>query len=442
MICFNNISPKINPKSYLKKRLEKLLTSFPKKEQSAVIGEFTEQPNTLPLLMPVDDGFEKNSHISETKNSFKEQYPLFDKETIWSEEILVCYTSKSFAEKGTFFIKQKTNFAEVYFQIPNITLTDGQVVSSSEIQKSLNADTNLKQIVTFIPVWALTLGKALGEKLLSTVGTMAWEKIRKDVLKQSDLPDYFQEVYGEIRSIVSFAFQEHYLKEVRDLAAKFELAINNYNNLGRNEADFIIVKNIGLDLITKSKSLGTSGNFHYAEAALLHIMTLQESYKRLVEKGAEANELQKARTFISDSAERLSADITRKHKELFDLRMSKISGEPFKYFPAVDSPVPIRNIGGVKGGAFDADGTFCYSLLGPMNMFKDEENMFWNSMYYDLKWEFNFGGFTAHSWNWVNKNLQTYRKEIEKETLESLKSLPEIADKLKQLSAKPIPDGQ
>ena len=447
MIYFQRISDNINSKDYLNKRLEKFLNSFPPEQQSLVLKGLAEADGNgvLPHFVPVRElagaiAAAEEEAVVVTKKAAEEMFPLTPNEQIEDEELCALMMSRSGIEKASLFLLQTTNFAQTFIQVPDMMVKDGRITSISETDPALSIEQDIiaesaAAAVNAVPVWALALAKQLGQKLLEYAGAAIWDVVRKEVLGQTDLPSYYEQVYAEIREIVSSAFQEHYIKEVKDLASKFEHAMDYYNHMGRKEIDFLTVKDTSFDLITKSNSLGLPGTFHYAEASILHIMTLQEGYKRLVEEGAKPEELQKSKDYISRLASQFSDNVTTKHKLLVEARMATINTEPFAYYGFSDSPKSPRTIGGVKEGVYDYDGTFLYSCAPVQNMFKDDTNGFWNSMYYHLLEEIKDPG---HSWRWVNNNLQRYRQQIYNETLSELSSLLDVAERLRQLAAKPV----
>lgn len=433
MIYLQSISENVDAEKYLRKRMENLLSSFPEDQRALLINGFVNPSadGVIPHFVPADGFADASAGMEEAKKMIDEALPLADDEEIESEELFTILTSGSEPEASLLFLRQKTNFAQIFINVPDkFALTERVVADEEEFAPPL-ADESAA-LVAAVPVWALALAKELGQKLLTMIGTAIWDKVRKDILKQTDLPSYFEEVYAEIRNIVASAFQENYLKEVKDLAYKFAQTIDYYNNMGKKETDFLIVKDTSFDLITKSNALGSAGAFHYAEATILHIMTLQEGYRRLAEEGAKPEELVKAKNYITETAAQFALNVRAKHKTLLAERMATISGAPFSYFKDTSSPLPGRRIGGIREGVYDTDGSFLYACAPVQNMFKDETNGFWNSMYFHLFVEAanNF----KHSWTCVNNNLQNYRQAIENQTLEELKPLLEVADRLENLS--------
>lgn len=427
MIYFRSISENINAEDYLNNRLEKLLSAFPDEQRSLLLQGFA-NPDTDGVtahFVPADELDGAPEAIAAAKDTVEESFPLASDEQVESEELYKLLTNRSEPAPALLFLRQKTNFAQTFIQVPGKVALDGRIVAASEIEPVEPVEQTSADLVAVVPVWALALAKELGQKLLQMVGTAVWDKVRKDVLGQTDLPDYYEQVYAEMRQIVASAFQANYLKEVKDLAEKFAMTMDYYNNMGKKETDFLTVKNTSFDLITKSNALGSPGAFHYAEATILHIMTLQEGYKRLLAEGASAETLAKAKNYITEMAIQFALNVRAKHKTLLAERMATISEAPYKWFAFTDSPVPGRTIGGVREGVHDTDGKFLYSCAPIQNMFKDKTNDFWHSMFFTL---------SDYSWNWVNKNLQSYRKAIESQTLEELSPLLEVADRLQNIA--------
>lgn len=151
-----------------------------------------------------------------------EALPLADDEKIESEQMFTILTNSAEPKASLLFLRQKTNFAQIFINVPGkFALTERISANGGEFATPIGDDSD-----ALVAVWALALAKELGQKLLTMVGTAIWDKVRKDVLKQTDLPTYFEEVYAEMRKIVASAFQEHYLKQVKDLASKFAQTID------------------------------------------------------------------------------------------------------------------------------------------------------------------------------------------------------------------------
>jgi hypothetical protein len=434
MIYFQSISENVNAEDYLSNRLEKFLSAFPHEQRSAVLHGFAnpDAGGVTPHFIPAGALDGAPEAIAAAKDTVEESFPLASGERVESEELYTLLTNGSDLGAALLFLRQKTSFAQTFMQIPGRVALDGRIVASSEIEPRAPVGETSGEIVAVVPVWALALAKELGQKLLQMAGTAVWDAVRKQVLKQTDLPTYFEEVYAEMRQIVASAFQASYLKEVKDLAEKFALTMDYYNNMGKKETDFLIVKNTSFDLITKSNTLGSPGAFHYAEATILHIMTLQEGYKRLVAEGAKPEDLVKAKDYIAEMAIQFAFNVKAKHKALLAERLATISSEPFAYYSFSDSPQPGRTIGGVREAVYDSDGTYLYSCAPVQNMFKDNTNGFWNSMYFNVLTEAGAG--FKHSWTWVNNNLQSYKKAIESQTLEELSPLLDVVERLKNIA--------
>ncbi|MCD9189631.1 MAG: hypothetical protein LUM44_24720 [Pyrinomonadaceae bacterium] len=435
MIYLQSISEDVNAENYLHGRMENLLGNFPEDQRKMLIQGFANPSadGIMPHFVLADEVAGASVEMTSAKKMIAEALPLADGEEIESEELFTLMTNRSEPQAALLFLRQKTNLAQIFINVPGkFAVTEQITANEDEFAPTLADDSDA--LVAAVPVWALALAKELGQKLLSMIGTAIWDKVRKDVLKQTDLPSYFEQVYAEIRTIVASAFQENYIKEVKDLAFKFAQTIDYYNNMGKKETDFLIVKDTSFDLITKSNALGSAGAFHYAEATILHIMTLQEGYRRLADEGANPEDLAKAKKYIAETAAEFALNVRAKRKTLLDERMATISSAPFAYFKDTSSPLPGRKIAGVREGAHDPDGSFVYACAPVQNMFRDETTGFWNSMYFHLFVE-AFEDF-KHSWKWVNNNLQNYRQAIENQTSEELKPLLNVADRLDNL-AKP-----
>lgn len=433
MIYVQSISSQTDAEAYLSHRLGKLLEPFPQEQRAEVLRGLATPgaAAALPHFVPAGELAGASDAIAQARALSGESFPLVSGEQIQEEELFAVLVGRPDVEGAPLFLRQTTNFAQAFIQVPQRVVKGGAIVPASGMAPSAQADAS----VAAVPVWALALAKQLGQKLLEYAGSAIWDVVRKEVLHQTDLPSYYEEVYAEIRKIIASAFQEHYLKEVKDLAAKFEHAMSYYNNMGRKESDFIIVKDTSFDLITKSNSLGLPGTYHYAEASVLHVMTLQEGYRRLLEEKASSDELRKAKRYISEMATQFADNIKVKHDGMVDARMATISTKPYPNTSFLSSPDNVRTIGGVREGVYDFDGTFSYACAPIQNMFRDETNGFFNAMYFHLVHEILDRG---HSWRWVNDHLQKYRPAIHAQTLEELQCLLDVAQRLRELAAKPV----
>ncbi len=436
MIILHHISQKIVREDYLKSKLENLLKIFPEDQQDSVLKALSEPPinSPIPHFSKADDSLVTDivkSNISEVSSRF----PMILNESLEEEELCILLQESSNTEELTLYLRQKTNFSEIYLEISNRT-NDKEAISTMDTS-SLDALETLETNVV-IPIWALSLAKMLGSALLEAAASHVWDKVKKDVLGQTGLPDYYEEVYAEIRRIVSFAFNQHYLKEVQDLTAKFSVTMEHYNNMGRLEGDLLIVKNTSFDLIIKSNSLGSPGAFHYAEACILHIMTLQESYLKLVESGTSPKDLAKARKYISKMATVFAENVVTKRNNLLIERMNRIDKEPFFDVSPSWNPQPGRTIHGIREGGYRDDGVRFDGPVGPgRNKFNDSDNNFWLSMHFDWQREIWNPG---HSWKWANNKLKSYSKSTNIATINQIQPLLEVAQHLRNLAEKPVGD--
>ena len=438
MIYFQSIVDDVDTTEYIGTRLDKFLEAVSHDQRATLLHRFTLPgiDGGLPHFLPTDNPEGADEAIAAARETAK-LFPMTQSEQIVEEELCVLWPPFPESSNGNgtdgppLYLRQRTNFAEVFIEVPNRN-TNG----SEETAPEVGAVEETAEPEAAIPVWALTLAKTLGTHILQAAASYVWDKVRKEVLGQTDLPDYYQEVYAEIRRIVAYAFDQHYLKEVRDLAHKFDMTMVHYNNMGRSEADFHIVKNTSFDLITKSNALGSPGAFHYAEATILHIMTLQEGYKRLVEAGASPEQLAKSKKYISDMARQFADNVTVKRNNLLTERMARISTEPFFRVTPDWNPNPGRTIAGVREGGHRDDGFRGDGPVGPFhNRFEDSDNGFWNSMWFNHWREI---GSPGHSWNWVNGNLQRYRGFIHNQTVAEIQPLLDVAQRLRDLAAKPV----
>lgn len=433
MIYFQSISEHVDSENYLNHRLEKLLNALPQEQRDQVLRGLagTGAGAVLPHFVPAGELQGAAEAASEARKAAEEHFPLTSGEQVQAEELCAVLVGRASMEGTPLFLRQTTNFAQSFVQVPGRVVKDGAIVDASELQLPPQAEAP----VAVVPAWALALAKTLGQKLLQHLGTAVWDVVRKEVLHQTDLPTYYEQVYAEIRQIIASAFQEHYIKEVKDLAARFEHAMSYYNNMGRKEIDFLTVKDTSFDLITKSNSLGLPGTFHYAEASVLHVMTLQEGYRRLAEEHGTPDQLEKAKRYISEMARQFADNIVAKHGLLLVARMATISSAPYPNTSFLSAPDNVRTIGGVREGVYGEDGRFSYACAPIQNMFRDDTNGFFNAMYFHLIVEAFDPG---HSWRWVDGHLQQYRQAIHDLTLVELRPLLDVAERLRELADKPV----
>lgn len=419
MIYFDTLALGVDPTEYAKQRLKNLPdTTLP------VV-------DAVPLLVAAGDLEGAAETVAMVRKAAAELFPLAPGERMESEELLALLNAAD-RDGASLLLRQTTNFARTSIPVPERVVSGNRIV---EGRPDSVAEDRAVETAAVVPAWALALAKQLGQKLLEQLGSALWDVVRKEVLGKTDLPSYYVEVYDELRRIVASAFDAHYLREVQDLTTKFADTMSYYNNMGRKEVDFLLVKNTSFDLITKSNRLGFPGAFHYAEASVLHVMTLRESYKRLIEEKKSPDELKASKAYISSLCTQFADNVTIKHGQLLAARMATISREPFQHhWTVTNSPVPGRTIGGVREGVFDQDAVFLYSCAPVQNMFRDSTNGFWNSMYFHL---FKEAVKPGNSWNWVNNNLQRYRTQIHADTLRDLQPLLDVADRLRRLADAP-----
>lgn len=436
MIFFKSISESVNAEDYLTSRLGKLLGAFPEEQRAEVLSGFAEQGRVgvMPIYVPTGAIEGAPEAAAATRSAAEELYPLAPGEQVEEEELCALLVRGPEPEGSPLMLRQTTNFAQTFIQVRERIVSGGRVVAAPKPERPPRVVEPSEGAETFVPAWALALARQLGQKLLQQLGSAVWDAVRKEVLGKTDLPSYYEQVYNEIRQIVASAFQEHYIKEVKDLAAMFGEKMGYYNNMGRKLEDFTAVLNTSFELCTKADTLGAPGTYHYAEASVLHVMALWEGYKRRVEERASPADLRQSKAYIGDRARQFADNVTKKHGILVNARMATISKQPYASHSGLDSPWPVRTVGGVNEGVYDYDETFLYSCLPIQNMFRDSTNGFWNAMYFHLVKEI-FD--RAHSWNWVNNNLKRYREQIYKDTLQNLNPLLEVADRLRHLAEGP-----
>lgn len=280
--------------------------------------------------------------------------------------------------------------------------------------------------------WMLALAKALGTQLASAAGSYIWGEVKREVLGDTGLPSYYEQVYAEIRNILHEKFDEHYLKEIRDYTSLFEQKIDHYNNMGRSEDDFNNLKNTSFDMITKANSLGSPGAFHYVEATVLHTMMLREDYKRMQEAGFSPDDLAKARDYIARRVRGYADNIMTKRINLINERLAKINTEPFRNYSIFLNPQPGRVIAGIREGGYRHDAFRYDPVSAPSNRFNDHANGFFVSMFFHWLTEATNPG---HSWKWVNERLLRYRRHIQDHTDNSTHAMHEVAESLRKIAS-------
>jgi hypothetical protein len=439
MIYFTQTHEGFAPKDYRFQKLKFYLSPLRKKDLKAVQKQLS-QPLSLadqPYFQPIGHLDPAGHFLAASKKETEALFPLLEGEVLQSESLCALLINGPSLNNARICIEQVTNFATLYLEVPNKRIANGAIADEAAGQGGTDAALADQQLAAF--EWILALATKLADSIVSMLGSYIFDKVKSEVFTQigiSDLPTYYEKVYEQIRIIIAAAFDAHYLKEVKDLSKKFADTIEFYNNMGRKESDFLIVKNTSFDLMVKSDALKSPGTFHYAEAAVLHTMILKEQYKRLVEAGSRPDELERAKRYISAKANEFAGNILKKRETMINERMDMISKDPFfRVTPSWNSR-PGRVIAGVHEGGFRDDGFRPDDLVGPMhNRFEDSANGFWNSMWFNHWREI---GSPRHSWTWVNNNLKKYRAFMHTQTIAQMEPLVQIAGHLRAIAVKPV----
>lgn len=438
MIYVQSLDGSIHLVDYLEQRLGKLLSSVPEDERRAMIASLSRssEDGVICHFQPADGPAGLEGTLSTISDDLSTQIPPGFDEQILEEELCVPELSEGDSQSKPLVLRQTTNHAVVLIAVP-FQLAGKEIVPfpSSPEGEALPPVEEAPQNAAAASALALALAKKLGLALLSQVGSAVWDAVKKQVLGPTPLPDYYTQVYQELRRIVASEFQRHYVEEVEKLTDLFEKKVSYYNNMGRKEADFTLLKTTSHDLLVRSNRLGNPGAFHYGEACVLYLMMMQEDYKRMKEAGESRETLDKAKAYISKNARQYAANLKTKRDALHKQRMQYIGTDVYQFYGS-KMWIPGRRIGGVHEGGYAHDGKRYVSpnpTWGVQNMFKDDGNEFW----LNCQWVFWKPGF---SWHFVNDRLQAYRGHIDRATTNDLAPLLETAATVLKIADKPVAD--
>jgi hypothetical protein len=466
MICVKKMNCARSPEEYLKFRMANYLDGAPDHIVTELISAHAaylisnDSPQFLPVLTG-SDGADCDEVIADSSAAASQAYPLCADETIVDEELWIQLVAGAHAHGSPVFLRQETNLAEVFIPIAGKLFKDGAIVDApgtdpqpepglSEIESETSVEASPEANIATSPAHLLALAKLVGGAILDAAGSYVWDRVKKEVLNIDDLPSYYIKVYEELRRIIDANFERHNMTIMRSIATAFDLAITDWNAT-RNPPNFYIAKDKIFDLVAWSHQIGHAGTFGYAEATVLHIMTLQEEYVEAKRQGRSADDLKRIRVHISKTAQQYAASVRRKHDALIADRMAAISPHPYEKHMEWFGHNGDRRVAGILFGAHsewtDERGhpNGCFRTL-PMqyqftgwvnNRFDDNRNGFWHSVAFG-NWQHEAQHQWKISWTLANNALQHYRKFIHERTFADLEALRAVAAVLDALVDRPV----
>lgn len=458
MFFVNQLKFKSSVNKYIDKRLSNMLANVPKNVSNKIIKSYmndiisSDKISFIPFLL------EKNMQdidliIQNFSSLSLKEYPLFDNEKILAEDIYTLLTNESDEVARPLFLRQETNLAEIFIAMPGKVLKNGVIEDASQQENSRPSaldDSQDVQSSETSPAHLLALAKLVGSALLDAAGSYIWDQVKREVLNIDDLPSYYIKVYEELRRIIDANYQRHNMDIMRSTATAFDLAITDWNAT-RNPQNFYIAKHKIFELLGWSNEIGHAGVFGYAEATILHIMTLQEEYIEAKRQRKEPEDLLRIKVHISKSATQYAVAVRKKHDALISDRMAEISPQlwvkHFEWFTTNEG----RRVGGVLFGPHfertDERGhpagcgliqEMQYQFTGVANnRFDDKRNGFWHSVAYG-NWQHELQHGWNLSWTLANNALQQYRSFIHQRTHADLEALRAVAAALDALAQRPI----
>jgi len=138
------------------------------------------------------------------------EWPLIDGEVV-EEDVFTCLR-EPFGElpARTAAMRRKTNMAELYFLFDGVQVNDGSVVFTAPVtppQAALRLGAGKESL-------AAAMGKSLATGLASAIGGRIGALIFDTVFQQQGVPNYFGEVYAEVRSIVKEELSAQLVEQV------------------------------------------------------------------------------------------------------------------------------------------------------------------------------------------------------------------------------------
>lgn len=462
MMFVENLNAAQNVDTYLRSRLASEWQGAPTELVDEVIGLYSANQASAgaPVFLPIlngDDSSGSAALLADSSAATALTYPLCRDETLENEELCVMLTVAPVAAGSPLFLRQQTNFAETYVPVRGKLFKDSAIVDAPAMRANpepgLSADvepTSVDAAVAVSPAHLLALAKLVGGAILDAAGSYIWDRVKQEVLNIDDLPGYYIKVYDELRRIVDANYHRHNMDILKATATAFDLAITDWNAT-RNPQNFYIAKHKIFELLGWANEIGHAGVFGYAEATVLHIMTLQEEYVEAKRQGRGADDLKRIRVHISKTAQQYAASVRRKHDALIADRMSGISPHPYEKHMEWFGHNGDRRVAGILFGAHsewtDQRGhpNGCFQTL-PMqwqmtgwvnNRFDDNRNNFWYSVAFG-NWQHEAQHDWKLSWTLTNTALQHYRKFIHERVYADMEAVRAIAGVLDALVERPV----
>lgn len=462
MMFVENVNSAHDADTYLRSRLAREWHGAPAELVDEMLDLYAANQASAdaPVLLPILNGGDNSTSaalLADISAATVLAYPLCPDETLENEELCIMLTGAPEAVGSPVFLRQQTNLAETYVPVRGKLFKDGAVVDAPAVRASpepalspQSVQTSVEAVASTSPAYLLALAKLVGGAILDAAGSYIWDRVKSEVLNIDDLPGYYIKVYDELRRIVDANYHRHNMDILKATATAFDLAITDWNAT-RNPQNFYIAKHKIFELLGWANEIGHAGVFGYAEATVLHIMTLQEEYVEAKRQGRGADDLKRIRVHISKTAQQYAASVRRKHDALIADRMSGISPHPYEKHIEWFGYNEDRRVGGILFGAHsertDERGhpNGCFQTI-PMqwqmtgwvnNRFDDNRNKFWYSVAFG-NWQHEAQHNLALSWTLTNTALQHYRKFIYDRIYADMEGVRAIAAVLDALVERPV----
>lgn len=427
--------------AYLMGRLSRLLQDVSDTDRDFVLAALLNNGPGLPEFGGAPESFTADS--AESVELVHQRLPLLEGEELLEESLTMVPAAAGFGHPDLYYLVQKTSFAEIAIQIPG----------PDEPTEDLDDEVMAFETVSLEPMiaaWALAIAKKIGAFALSQLGSAVWSAIERDILGKKTLKEYLTEIYHEILNVIKSEFRENYMANVANLGGEFRNSLNKYNTMGKEPRDLEkAVDNASKMMVAAANAyLDNEGAFHYAEGTMYYILGLQETYKNMLESGRFTPEqLAAARQNIANYAKEGADTLQRMRDALLVKRMAQIT-DVFYHSPVPSNPANPRRVGNLLEGPYYGRHDPPHRVTPPKqthlpmhNKFEDKATKFWVSRHFWLPHAI-LRGDTKYSWQWVKNHRDYYAELIREATVRDLDALLEVADQLKKLSHKPVPDPQ
>jgi len=202
-----------NPDTYIKEKLKRIISRNPELAArfddtwiEAKAGSIIGSPGENPVPVALADSFytitpEQQAEIEARKrcalSTLLRESPLLDGETV--QEDFFTFLARPFGDlpSETAVLRRTTNKAEIFYLFDDVQVVKGDLQFVERVPDQLDQPV----LALSEPITVKSIAKTLGEGLLSGfAGSVA--ALIFDAIFPPGMPDYFGEVFKEIRSIV------------------------------------------------------------------------------------------------------------------------------------------------------------------------------------------------------------------------------------------------